>query len=110
MITDCVEEREPESSAMVGLFYMEIEKAGLWPPSKMLQRSTSQDYLKRLRRFRWYRDRENCDTQGIPLDFEDTADFLESDLKGLCLKCVQGGKVAKEEGNCLQPIRSLCTG
>lgn len=103
---------EDANNPTMAHYTRELNRIGLWPPSKVFRECTVAQLLNRFRQFRncqGYRGCKCCDSD-LSSKFRNVADDLLFDLSGLCLACVKNGKLTDSEGNCGVNNESACKG
>lgn len=99
-------------------YFQELFRLGLWPITGSMRESAINSILAKFKQFPSLRGDFNivpgdssCDCTLINFKqaLRDAAARVESTAKGLCLTCVQNGKLSARDGNCQAMSRSICS-
>jgi hypothetical protein len=100
---------------IIGYIFQELSRLDLWPLSKTLRKSNIPYIMKQVSNFETYKPNDSEDVEyhnqhsqcmrhvevvNFRSVFKKAAYRAQTDQKGLCLSCVNKGKITKEDGNC----------
>lgn len=107
-----------------GYYFRELARLGFWPSSKLLLQTSPAHIAAELPKFEPY-DLKDPEDRGYhqrnvdcmePISVINCKELLTKaagrafdNQEGLCLSCLNVGKVTKEEGNCRAAEESKCT-
>lgn len=107
-----------------GHYFRELARLKVWPSSRLLHSTSPALIAERLAKFELYdvTDPENrkfhqkhfdcmirCEYIDCKKLLNEAAAKVFNDQEGLCLSCINAGKVTMEDGNCRAAEESKCT-
>lgn len=102
---------------VIGQYFQELENQCLWP-LKLVQSPRAGSFYEmkeRISEFQIYPIRNTNNSCGLPnIDFEKSLQIAYDEIlrnqKGLCLRCVDEGRIMVSDGNCGAESYDSCSG